>query len=59
MRRRHFVAGPSGQPELRFRVTASLRKAGSDGSVFLAEGVSLILVEQYKWFYNTTVDIFP
>lgn len=50
-RRRYFVPGPSGLPELRFRVTATFRRAGADGAVLLAEGVNLMLLEQYSWFY--------
>jgi general secretion pathway protein G len=51
MRRRHFVPGPSGQPELRYRVSASLRQASADSSSMVAEGVNLILIEPYSWFY--------
>ncbi len=59
-RQRYFAANPNGAPaELRFRVTASSRKEGADGSVSLAEGVSLTLMEQYKWFYNSKTNIFP
>ena len=47
---RYFVPGPSGRQMLRFRITASLKPAESDASILLAEGVTLTLVEQYKWF---------
>ena len=49
-RARHFVAGPSQRQALRFRVTGILKAAASDPSILLAEGVTLSLVEQYKWF---------
>jgi hypothetical protein len=49
-RARHFVPNSSGQQELRFRVTASFRKAAEDSTVMIAEGVTLILVEPYQWF---------
>jgi len=47
---RYFVPGPSGRRALRFRITASLKPAESDPSILLAEGVTLTLVEPYKWF---------
>lgn len=51
-RHRYFAAGAGGQAELRFRVNASFRKAGADGSVLLAEGVNLSLLTPYQWLFD-------
>lgn len=47
---RHFVPGPSGEQGLRFRVTASFRRAAEDSPILFAEGVSLAPLETYRWF---------
>jgi type II secretory pathway pseudopilin PulG len=49
-RRDHFVPGPRGRPDLCYRVTALASRAGPDGTMIEAEGVSLSLVEKYSWF---------
>ncbi|MGH8806741.1 MAG: type II secretion system protein [Noviherbaspirillum sp.] len=49
---RYFTPGPSGQPLLRFRVTAAVRP-GKDRSTTI-DGVNFSLVEPYKWFDSTS-----
>jgi len=48
--KKHFVVGPSGLERLRFRVNASVKKSVAGTQEVLAEGVTLVLLEQYKWF---------
>lgn len=49
-RERHFVSGPSGKHELRFRVTSSTKRAEAGGAEMPVQGVTLTLVEPYRWF---------
>lgn len=47
---RNFVSGQSGKQALCLHVTALARRGKTDGSVMQVQGVTLSLVEQYRWF---------
>lgn len=58
LRARYFVPEFPQQQGLRLRISASAPSMAADGAKRHAEGLSLTLVDHYKWFYKDKAGIY-